>query len=158
MVFFEDCAALLGIAFAAFGTFMSTRGMLRFDGAASIAIGAMLAGIAIMLASESKSLLIGEPADRNLQNSILRIASADPRIAHANGVLTTQLSPDQIVAALSLEFADELDTTQVEEFTLEIERRIRSVHPEVVMLFVKPQSAQAYRSAMQRRFGPRGER
>jgi divalent metal cation (Fe/Co/Zn/Cd) transporter len=65
-----------------------------------------------------------------------------------------QLSPHEIVAALSVEFADELDATQVEQLTLQIERRVKAVHPEIVMLFIKPQSAQAYRAAVMRRYGP----
>lgn len=74
---FEDGAALVGIAIAAFGTYAATSlQMPAFDGAASILIGVMLAGAAGLLARESKSLLIGERADRNLSNSLLSIAEA----------------------------------------------------------------------------------
>ncbi len=71
----------------------------------------------------------------------------------ANGVLTLHLAPDQILAALSLEFADDLRAPQIEELVIDIERRIRATHPEVVTLFVKPQTAATFREGVPQRFG-----
>ena len=109
MVLFEDTAALIGILLAAAGTFASASlGLPVFDGVASIAIGIVLAGTAALLAGESKSLLIGEQADAKLNESLLRLAARQPGVVQANGVMTVQLAPDQVVVNLSLEFADEL--------------------------------------------------
>jgi cation diffusion facilitator family transporter len=153
-VLFEDSAALLGILIAAFGTYAATSlGAPVFDGVASILIGLVLAATATLLARESKSLLIGERADRKLSDSILRIAGEASGASRANGVLTVQLAPDQIFAALSLEFADELRAPQIEEAVIEIERRIRAIHPEVVTLFVKPQTARTFSETVRRRYG-----
>lgn len=89
MVLFEDSAALLGIAIAALGTFAATTlDAPVFDGIASILIGLVLAGTAALLARESKSLLIGERADRRLSASIMRIAEAQGPVSRANGLLT----------------------------------------------------------------------
>lgn len=148
MVFFEDSAALAGILIAGFGTFAAVQ--LRqpfFDGLASILIGAVLAAVALVLARESKSLLIGEHADRELSDSILRVAGAEKSVTRANGVLTMQLAPDQIVAALSLDFEDDLTAAQIEDAVIEIERRIRESHPQVVALFIKPQTDKNYQQA-----------
>jgi divalent metal cation (Fe/Co/Zn/Cd) transporter len=154
MVLFEDSAALIGILIAAFGTFAaSTLGAPVLDGVASILIGLVLAGTAMLLARESKSLLIGERADRKLSDSIMRIAEATSPRSRANGVLTVQLAPDQILAAISLEFADDLRVPRIEELVVDIERRIRAVHPEVVTLFVKPQTPGAFQDTVRRRFG-----
>jgi cation diffusion facilitator family transporter len=154
MGLFEDSAALIGILIAAFGTFAATSlNAPAFDGIASILIGLVLAGTASLLARESKSLLIGEQADRKLSDSILRIAREASPASSANGVLTVQLAPDQILAALSLEFADDLRAPQIEDAVIRIERMIRSAHPEVVTLFVKPQTAKAFRETDRRRFG-----
>jgi cation diffusion facilitator family transporter len=154
IVFFEDSAALLGIALATIGTYMaSTGGMPVFDGLASIGIGIVLAGVAILLARESKSLLIGEPADRKLAESISRIASAEPQVARVNGVMTVQMAPDQIVAALSIEFVDDLPVTQVEQCVMHVEERLRAAHPEIITIFVKPQTPETYRSVVGRRYG-----
>lgn len=151
---FEDSAALIGIVIAALGTFAATRlGMPALDGVASILIGVVLAGTAGLLARESKSLLIGERADRKLSDSLLRIAEAAVPQCKANGVLTVQLAPDQILAALSLEFADAMRVPEVEAAVAEIERQIRLAHPEVVTLFIKPQTAAAFKETIRRRFG-----
>lgn len=153
MVLFEDSAALIGIAIAALGTYASAQlGMPSADGIASIAIGLVLALTSALLARESKSLLIGERANRALSDSILRIAGAEPSIARANGVLTAQLGPDQILAALSLEFADDLRATDIENAVVDIERKVRASHPEVLSLFVKPQTARTFKEYVQKRY------
>ena len=150
---FEDTAALIGIAIAAFGTYAATSlQMPIFDGVASILIGLMLAVTAGLLARESKSLLIGERADRVLSESLLRIAEASSLSSKANGVLTVQLAPDQILAALSIEFTDSLKVPEVEAAVVEIERQIKTTHPEVVTLFIKPQTAVAFKEQVKLRF------
>ena len=140
-VLVEDSAALLGLAIAALGVYGATALQRpRLDGLASIAIGLLLAAVAALLARESKSLLIGEPADPQIVASILRIARAMPEVRQANSVLTVHLAPDQIVAALSLDLRDDLRTPQIEAAIAELERRIVAAHPQVTALFVKPQS------------------
>jgi len=127
-----------------------------FDGVASILIGLLLAGIAALLAQESKSLLIGERADRHLSESVLRIAGGVDAVDHANGVLTFQLAPDQILIALSLEFRDDVRAPEIERAVVELERRIREAHPEVMTVFVKPQAPGTYRETVRRRYGDPG--
>lgn len=148
MVFFEDSAALAGILIAGLGTFAAVQ-LHRpvFDGIASILIGLVLAAIALLLARESKSLLIGEHADQELSDSILRVAGAERSVTRANGALTMQLAPDQIIAALSLDFEDHLTAAQIEDAVIDIERKVRESHPQVVALFIKPQTDKSYRQA-----------
>jgi len=154
IVLFEDSAALLGLGIAFAGIYLS-ESLHRpvFDGVASIFIGIVLAVTASLLARETKSLLIGERADQTIIDSILRLAATMEGVAHANGVLTVHLGPSQIVAALSLEFADELRTSAIEAKVAELERRIRVSHPAVVALFIKPQTAEGYRQTIARRYG-----
>src|SRR5665213_3411482 len=149
--FWSFIVALLIFALAAAGTWASTSlGIQVADGAASLAIGGVLAATAMLLARESKSLLIGERAHHALSESVLRIAAAEPTVARANGVLTAQLAPDQILAALSLEFADDLTATDIERAVIDIEEKVRAAHPEVVSLFVKPQTARTFREHVKR--------
>src|SRR4029077_6772797 len=111
MVLFEDSAALIGLIFAFAGTYFSIRLNLPvLDGVASILISVVLAVTAALLARETKGLLIGEAADQPIVESIIHIAEIMEGVAHANGVITIHLAPEQIVVALSLEFADELRT------------------------------------------------
>jgi len=154
MVLFEDSAALLGIALAAAGTFAATYWhMPQLDGVASVLIGCVLGAVAMVLARESKSLLIGESASSELTKSIMEIAAKNPAVRRVNGLLTAQLAPDQILVALSLEFSDDLRVPELEERVIEIERSIRAQHGEVIALFVKPQTPKTFTEARRKRFG-----
>jgi cation diffusion facilitator family transporter len=141
IVVFEDSAALLGILAAAGGTAAALlTGDTRWDGVASLFIAAILAGVAALLAQESKELLIGERADPVLSDAIMRIASEIPGVCSANSILTVQLAPRTVIATLSLDFFDYLRAPDIERAVIDLEARIRSAHPEVSALFVKPQS------------------
>ena len=111
------------------------------DGAASIGIGILLGVVAMFLAREVKGLLIGEPAALEVVASICAIARSHPGVERSSGLFTVHLGPDQIVAAIGVDFRDTLSAADVERIVAAIEDRVRSVHPEVVLLLVKPQSA-----------------
>jgi len=64
-----------------------------------------------------------------------------------------QLAPNQIVVALSLEREEELRTPQIEASAVRLESRIRGRHPEVVALFVKPQTRRSFDRSRRDRFG-----
>ena len=68
-------------------------------------------------------------------------------------MLTAQLAPDQILAALSLEFADSLRMPEGEAAAVEIERQISLAHSEIVTLFIKSQTVAAFNESIRRRYG-----
>lgn len=145
MVLFEDTAALIGIAIAAAGNVAAQYwNFSAIDGIASILIGIVLAIAATVLARENKALLIGERASDEVVNSILSLAISEPSVDGANNVFAIHLAPDQILVALSLEFSDELRTPQIEAAVVQLEERIRAKHPEVIRLFVKPQTRRTF--------------
>jgi divalent metal cation (Fe/Co/Zn/Cd) transporter len=142
LVLFEDSAALIGIAIAFAGTLGAhLLAMPLLDGAASIGIGALLTATSIFLARESKGLLIGEGARIGTNRSIRDIAAQCGGVEKVNDLITVHLAPDQVVAALSLEFRDPLTTPEIEKAVAAIEQRIREKHPEVRSVFIKPQSS-----------------
>jgi cation diffusion facilitator family transporter len=150
-VLFEDTAALLGLLIAAAGILAAhALHAPQFDGAASIGIGLVLLASSLLLARETKGLLIGESAHPRLRDAILRIADEDEAVRSANGVLTVQMGANQVVAALSVEFEDELNTTQIEECVNRVEARIKQAYPEITLLFVKPQTAQTWHTRLMR--------
>jgi divalent metal cation (Fe/Co/Zn/Cd) transporter len=124
-----------------------------WDGVGSILIGVLLGFVSIGLARESKSLLIGEPAHSELARSILDIARRSPGVLQANGLLTVQLSPAEVVAALSVEFADDRRADDIEQCVVSIETEIRKQHPSVAALFIKPQTNARYHAVRARRWG-----
>jgi cation diffusion facilitator family transporter len=146
LVLLEDSAALVGLAVAAAGLGLSEWWQApQFDGAASVVIGLMLASIALLAARESKGLLIGERADEEITASIKKLAQEEPGVDCVNDIFTVHLSPDQIIVALSLEFADDIRTSEIETGIESMERRIRETHPEAVSIFVKPQTHRTFK-------------
>jgi cation diffusion facilitator family transporter len=154
MTLFEDTVALLGILIAAAATYAAIAlGRPEFDGAGSIAIGLMLATTSAFLAQESKSLLIGEQAYPSIRKSILSIANAQPSCLRVNDLFTVQLGPDQIIAMLSLEFSDVMLAPQIEETVVSLETKIREEIPQIVALFVKPQTAKMFQDQREHSLG-----
>ncbi|TGV52554.1 cation transporter [bacterium M00.F.Ca.ET.141.01.1.1] len=141
-VLFEDSAALLGLTVAFAGILAAEIfEMPELDGAGSIGIALILGATAIFLARESKGLLIGEPASPEVQRKVLAIVQQDPAVQRANGVLTVHMGPEEIVAALSIEFEDHLAAPEIEACVERIEARLKKEMPEIARLFVKPQTS-----------------
>jgi cation diffusion facilitator family transporter len=145
-VLFEDSAAMLGLLVALLGVFLSERlGLPVLDGAASVAIGLILAGTAAFLAYECQSLLTGEGADPAVRASIRRIATSTPGVVRLNEALTMHFGPRDVLVALSLDFEDALPAARVEAAVSAIERAIKAAHPEVTRVFVEAQGFDAHR-------------
>ena len=146
-VLLEDSAALTGLAIAFAGIMLAHyTGEPRFDAAASLLIAALLAATSYFLARETKGLLIGEPAHPHVQELLLDIAQKDHAVRHANGVVTAQLGPDHVLAALSAEFEDGLRSDDIEASVQRIEHEITARRPDVVGVFVKPQSHETWKN------------
>jgi cation diffusion facilitator family transporter len=139
IVLFEDTAALIGLAIAALGTFLATSlERPAIDGVASIAIGALLAVTAVLLAIESKGLLLGEAADTELTQALREIAERSPAIRRVEDVLTVHLAPEQVFAALRVELAPELRASDVErEFAAVLAHACTAI-PELITLYLAP--------------------
>ena len=139
MVLFEDSAALVGIVIAAAATFLSVRLQEPWiDGAGSICIGIVLAAVAVLLARESKALLIGEGASRELSASMREIVLHEKDVLGVESILTVQLSPDQVIATLALEFDDDLTVPELEQIIGRLEHELRKRHPDLFRVFVRP--------------------
>jgi cation diffusion facilitator family transporter len=136
----EDTGAVIGLLIALAGT-VAAQVLARpeLDGMASIGIGILLGLIAVVLARETKGLLIGEPAHSELVDSICTMARSEPGIQRSNGLFTVHIGPRQVVAALSVDFKDSLSALEVERIVAALEDRVRKAHPEVVSLLIKPQ-------------------
>jgi cation diffusion facilitator family transporter len=146
-VLLEDSAALLGILVALAGLVgAQLLHMPQLDGVASIGIAVVLAISASLLLRETKGLLIGEPAHPVVRDAIMKIANADADVRCANGVMTVQVGPNQVVAALSAEFEDALTTSQIEACIHRIEDKAKEAYPELTALFVKPQTPEVWRA------------
>ena len=137
----EDAAALAGLVVAAAGVVLAHVFRAPWiDAVASMVIGAILVGVAVVLSLASRSLLVGRSGDRELVESIQRIAAREPGIRAASTPLTMQLGPDQVIVALDIEPDSDLPAGAIGQAIDRIERTIRSTHAEVSHIFVEAQA------------------
>ena len=143
-VLFEDTAALLGILIAMGGVAGAHLfGIAASDGIASISIGSVLAATAALLAIECKGLLIGESADTEVVEGIRAIFTEEKRIAKVNEILSMHLGPTDVLVAASLDFEDNLSSSDVEETITTFEKSIKSAYPSVRRIFIEAQNWRA---------------
>ncbi|MGI4732173.1 MAG: cation diffusion facilitator family transporter [Janthinobacterium lividum] len=143
IVMFEDSAALAGLAVAAVGVFASHALDLPWiDGAASIVIGAMLGGVAMLLARESKGLLIGERADPAVIASIRSILAGFPEVTAVNHVRTIHTGPASVFAAISADFRDDVTMGDAERLVERMEAALRGAEPTLSSIYIRPERAQ----------------
>jgi cation diffusion facilitator family transporter len=135
---FEDSAALAGIAVAFVGLAIGHwLGSPYPDGIASIVIGVILAAVAVLLARESKTLLVGESAPPECVASIRALVEADGAIAKAPTLLTMQLGPEEILLNLGVEFRPGLSAEELVATVRRVEDAIRAKHPDVRRIFIE---------------------
>ena len=137
-VLFEDTAALLGLAVAFVGVFLSHQlDAPWLDGTASIVIGCILVVAALWLAYESRSLLVGEAADPELVAEIRRIVLDDPMVTGLGVVLTMHLGPDDVLLNIEVTFTPGLPAEDIHAAVHRIEERINEPYPEVSRIFIE---------------------
>ena len=111
-----------------------------FDGAASILIGVILAVVAILLAYESKGLLIGEAVDPETLKNIRRLAESDARVEAVKNVLTMHFGPRTILLAMDLQFRNDLSAAEVEDSVDRLEEAVRKHHRDIKHIFIESES------------------
>ncbi len=138
MVLFEDSAALLGLVIAAAGIFLAQRlGIPELDGVASMLIGALLMGVAALLARESKGLLVGEGAEPELLATIRTIVSEDRDVQRVGDVLTMYMGPDALLVNLAVAFPPALSAADVACAIARVERELRAAVPAIARVYVE---------------------
>lgn len=141
VVLLEDAAALLGLITAMVGIGISQfTGNYVFDGIASVVIGLILAGIAVLLAYETKGLLIGESADSKVVDGIHEVVKQTRGVQKVNEVLTMHMGPDYILVNLSVEFSDHIRTGKMELLISQVDREIKAKFKHVKRVFIEAET------------------
>jgi cation diffusion facilitator family transporter len=141
VIFGEDSAAVLGLALALAAVVVAwITGDAHWDAAGTLAIGVVLVGVAIFLAYEVKSLLLGEAADPTLLDEICTVAAQDPRIEKVLRAITVQQGPGEIIVACKLKYKSGLSGEELVVSINEFEQRLQAKVPEVKWSFVEPDS------------------
>jgi cation diffusion facilitator family transporter len=153
IVLLENGAAMAGIIAAAIGLFLAQlTGDPFYDGAASVVIGIILGITAMVLAYESKGLLIGEAADPELVRGLRELACSKRGIVGVGHVLTIHSAPDQVSAMMNVDFRDTITAGDVERIVRQVEREAHKKWPQVRRLFIRPmQNAGEERTKLKRR-------
>jgi len=139
VIFGENAAAVLGLLFAliAVGLAMAT-GDARFDALGSLAVGIILVGVAIFLATEVKSLLVGEAADPIINQHVEETARLHPRIEKVLACITMQQGPGEVIVAVKLKMVEGLSGAEMVQAINEFEVELQTRRPEIKWSFVEP--------------------
>lgn len=139
VVVLEDIGALLGLAFAFTGIVLAeVLHSPRWDAAGSLAIGVLLVVIAIVLAVEMSSLLVGEAATPEMLDQIRSILAAHPDVERVISLRTQHTGPEDLVVNAKLEFGASLIAPRVSAVVNELEVSVRSAVPEARTIFIEP--------------------
>lgn len=142
VVLFEDSAAMLGLLVAMLGIWLAqVTGNAIFDGIASIIIGLILGGTAIWLAIETKGLLIGEGANKEIIASIRKLAESVDGVENVNELLTMHMGPDFLLVNISVRFKRDQLTSELEVTIQKLDKAIKADHPMVKRVFVEAEPA-----------------
>jgi cation diffusion facilitator family transporter len=138
VVLLEDLGALVGLTFALAGvTLAMITDEPRWDAAGSLAIGALLVVIAMVLATEMRSLLIGESASPKVQAEIEQAITGAREVRRIIHLRTMHLGPDELLVAAKLD----LDADSVADAAKAIdvvEARVRAAVPIARVIYLEP--------------------
>ena len=139
VVILEDVGALIGLVFALIAVVLAvvTKNSV-WDGVGSIVIGTLLGIIAIVLSIEMKSLLIGESATEDDENSIRTAIESSPVVKTLISLRTEHLGPEEILVAAKVEFDRSLTMAQLAAAIDEVEAAVRTAVPAAKRIFLEP--------------------
>jgi cation diffusion facilitator family transporter len=137
VVLLEDTAALLGLVLALLGVGTAAlTGNGIYDGLGTVAIGVLLLVVAVILAVETTSLLVGESATPEDQDKIVAALEAGQfSVIH---IRTMHLGPEEILVAAKIAIAHDDTAEGIARGIDEAERRIRDAVPAARMIFLEP--------------------
>jgi len=139
VILLEDVAALLGLAFALVGVGMSlVTGNHYWDVAGTAAIGLLLVTVAIILAIETKSLLLGEAAAPEAQERIIAALVGTPGIDRVIHIKTLHLGPEELLVAAKIAVTPTSSAADVATAIDAAERAVRAVEPTASAMYLEP--------------------
>ena len=140
----EDFAALAGLAVAAAGIYVSHRfDMPEADGAASVIIGLILAGVAVLLIREARGLLIGEGVRPETAAAIRKMLTEHPLVRNVGPLLTMYIGPDEVLLTLDVEFDPEASAVEISAAVRALEQQIRGRFDKITRIYIEARTMDA---------------
>lgn len=138
VVLLEDVGALVGLVFALLGVAVATvTDEPAFDAMGSVAIGLLLGVIAVVLAIEMKSLLIGEAASPEELAVIREAIETSPDVDRLIHLRTEHLGPEDLLVAAKVDLSPAADAAAAKAID-QVEARIRERVPSARVIFIEP--------------------
>lgn len=139
VVLLEDLGALLGLVFALVAvTVAVVFDAPVWDGIGTLAIGLLLGVIAVILAIEMRSLLIGESATKKNLASIRKAIESSPSVERIIHIRTQHIGPEELLVGAKVAFDNQLDTAELAAAINEVEGRVRAVVPIARPMYIEP--------------------
>ena len=139
VVLLEDLGAEVGlvIALSAVTATLVTDDAL-WDGIGTLSIGVLLTVIAIVLAKEMKSLLMGETATDRVQAAIGEAIESDDHVERLIHLRTQHLGPEELLVGAKVSFAPSLTVPELATAVNRVETNVRRVVPEARIMYIEP--------------------
>lgn len=139
VVLLEDLGAEIGllIALSAVTATLVTDDPI-WDGVGTLTIGLLLTAIAIVLANEMKSLLLGETASPEVESAIRAAIEGDAAVERLIHMRTQHIAPDELLVGAKVSFHDGLGVTGLAEAVNRLETAVRAGVPEARVMYIEP--------------------
>jgi len=139
VVLLEDLGAEVGLLIALSAvTTTHITGDPIYDGIGTLSIGVLLTVIAIVLATEMKSLLLGETADPKVQETIRSGIEIEPSVQRLIHLRTQHIGPDELLIGAKVAFIDGLSVPELAEAVNRVEATVRAAVPEARVMYIEP--------------------
>ena len=144
VVLLEDIGAEVGLFLALIGVSLAeATGNPRWDALGSLSIGVLLVAIAILLATEMRSLLLGETAAPEQEAAIRTAIEGSPSVRRLIHMRTQHLGPEELLVGAKLELDSSLTFAEVAAAINGAETRLREAVPIARVVYLEPDIARA---------------
>jgi len=141
LVLFEDGAAVTGLFIVMICMFFSHHyNIPQLDGLASLLVGLLLVGVSVILARESRSLLLGEGMTDESKEKVRTIAQNDPAVNKVMNIISVYESPEEILLMLIIAFEQDLDTQDINESIDRLRTVIKDEFKLIKFVIIQPES------------------
>jgi divalent metal cation (Fe/Co/Zn/Cd) transporter len=139
VVLLEDVGAETGLMLALGGVLMAeATGNPRWDAVGSTSIGVLLIVIAVILIIEMKSLLIGESAERSVQDRIVEAIESQPTVERLIHMRTQHLGPEEILIGAKVQYSSALSADELVRAINTTEDSIRAANTATTIIYLEP--------------------
>ena len=140
LVLFEDGAAVTGLFIVMICMFFSHHfNIPELDGLASLLVGLLLVGASVILARESRSLLLGEGITNASRERVIQIAEKDPAVLKVLNIISTYQSPEEVLLMLIVAFEEDLDTQDINDSIDRIRTEIKDEFKLMRFVIIQPE-------------------